>query len=363
MRYTQACGFLILFCACDSSPGGGSNQAFDRGITSVPQQTDLNFVDAGSAPDSSLTDAADAANGQDVCAAGGIFCVDEVTSAVCSDDGQRIQSTTPCAPMERCVEQFGVCRPIICEPMSSRCRDQHTAEYCVRDGSAWSPQPCGETRRCIDGQCLELDCLPQAFFMLDGSSSMVGDWPRVEASVRAVVENHPQVAFGLLTFPVSLGCSTATGWPNVPMVANASARMNDWLNTNGPAGGATPLIASMEWVADNIDIVFPSPNSRSLIVMTEGLDRCSCDPDDDRRGARGSYEDCLIDELGEVTDRLVAQAVDVYVIGYRFSESQEVLNTIAARGNTRFEQYIPAGSEESLTNAFQSIVMDLKACQ
>ena len=79
MRYTQACGFLILFCACDSSPGGGSNQAFDRGITSVPQQTDLNFVDAGSATDSSLTDAADAANGQDVCAAGGIFCVDEVT--------------------------------------------------------------------------------------------------------------------------------------------------------------------------------------------------------------------------------------------------------------------------------------------
>ena len=55
----------------------------------------------------------------------------------------------------------------------------------------------------------------------------------------------------------------------------------------------------------------------------------------------------LIEDLGEVTDRLVAQAVDVYVIGYRFSESQDVLNAIAARGNTRFERYIPAGSEES----------------
>ena len=358
MRCIQACGFLILFGACESSSNSTPHQAFDRGENPAHQQGDLNFIDAGSASDSTLVDRGDSAVGEDVCAAGGIFCVDDVTSAVCSDDGQRIASRTPCGPMERCSEQFGVCRPIICEPMSSRCDDEHTAAYCVRDGSAWRVQPCGETRRCIDGQCLELDCLPQAFFMLDGSSSMVGDWPRVEASVRAVVENNPQVAFGLLTFPVSLGCSTANGWPNVPMVANASARMNEWLNTNGPAGGATPLISSMEWVADNIDIVFPSPNSRSLIVMTEGLDRCSCDPDDDRRGARGSYEDCLIEDLGEVTDRLVAQAVDVYVIGYRFSESQDVLNAIAARGNTRFDRYITAGSEEGLTNAYESIVMD-----
>ena len=53
----------------------------------------------------------------------------------------------------------------------------------------------------------------------------------------------------------------------------------------------------------------------------------------------------MIDELGEVTDRLVAQAVDVYVIGYRFSESQEVLNTIAARGNTGLNSISPQAAK------------------
>ena len=57
------------------------------------------------------------------------------------------------------------------------------------------PQPCGETRRCIDGQCLELDCLPQDS-LCRWLEQHGGRLAKGEASVRAVVENHPQVAFG-----------------------------------------------------------------------------------------------------------------------------------------------------------------------
>jgi hypothetical protein len=197
--------------------------------------------------------------------------------------------------------------------------------------------------------------------MLDGSSSMVSEWERVQTSVSNVINNNPAVSYGMLTFPSGLGCSTGSGWPNVPMMNNAGPAMSNWFNSNGPAGGATPLISTMEWVAENAMTLFPSPNTRSLIIMTEGLDRCSCD-DNDRFG-NNDYEECLTEELSEATQALVALGIKVYVIGYKFLESREVLNVIAREGDTDFEEFIFAGNEETLTNAFESIVTNIKLCQ
>jgi len=71
--------------------------------------------------------------------------------------------------------------------------------------------------------------------------------------VRVVGDQNPKVAFGLVTFPVSLGCTTAWGCPNVPLTPNAADRVDEWFNQSGPAGGATPLIASMEWVVEHVE--------------------------------------------------------------------------------------------------------------
>ena len=139
--------------------------------------------------------------------------------------------------------------------------------------------------------------------------------------------------------------------------------MENWFASNGPAGGATPLISTMEWVANHAQTLYPSPNTRSLIIMTEGLDRCRCDEDDDDFFGDGAYEVCLTDELTEATQALVAQGIKVYIIGYKFLESNDALNVIAREGNTDFEEFIFAGNEVSLTNAFESIVTNIKLCQ
>ena len=69
---------------------------------------------------------------------------------------------------------------------------------------------------------------------------------RVQVSVNNVIANNPAVSYGMLTFPVSFGCSIETGWPNVAMTGNAGPIMERWFANNGPAGGATPLISTME---------------------------------------------------------------------------------------------------------------------
>ena len=278
---------------------------------------------------------------------------------MCDAEGRRTE--TACGPNEICVFATGMCAPKVCEPASRRCLDDQSTETCSDAGDRWVQQTCSADRKCNDGLCIRAGCLPQVLFALDGSSSMISEWDNVRTSVNAVVSNNPQVAFGLLSFPVSIGCSTERGGPHVGVQPNASPAIEQWFMDNGAAGGATPLIRTMEWIADNVTTLYPSPNSRSLIIMTEGLDRCTCrEDDDDFRNNR--YETCLRNELADATNRLVAEGVDVYVIGYKFVESSEILNVIASNGNTDFSEFIFAGSEETLTNAFDSIIFDVKRC-
>ena len=200
-----------------------------------------------------------------------------------------------------------------------------TGDVCL-DGSAWFPS--GKTFTTPSGQWLPL--IP--------------------------------AAFGQLMFPTGLGCSTANGWPHVPIQANASPAIENWFQSNEALRRCDTAHLDTRVDCRKRYRGLSESGTRYLIVMTEGLDRCSCDDDpDDFRNE--SYENCLVEKLGRVTQSLVAKkGISVYVIGYKFLESRDVLNVIASNGNTDFDEFIFAGNEDTLTNAFESVIFDVKRC-
>jgi hypothetical protein len=175
-------------------------------------------------------------------------------------------------------------------------------------------------------------------------------------------------------FPTGLGCSLGDGtpglfgtpgvtWPHVPIQTNAAPALQRWFASNDNAGGATPLISTIEWFADNVDRVWSVPENGYLLVMTEGADTCTCSNDTDPRPGGQDRTECLVENGSAATRALVARGVKVYVIGYNYSEEPEALNAIASNGGTSITEFVPAGGEAGLTNAFEAIVSDAKLCQ
>ena len=179
-----------------------------------------------------------------------------------------------------------------------------------------------------------------------------------------VIKQNPEVSYGLTMFPVSFGCSIANGWPHIPLQQNAETAIESWLNQNGAAGGATPLVSTLEWFTVNADTVWgPYPQSAYLIVMSEGMDTCSCSQyDRNDFFEEQDWADCVEDELSDAIASLLAAGVRTYVIGYKYFDSEELLNAIAANGGTSLSQFLFAGSETSLVDAFDTVNTDLKLC-
>lgn len=255
----------------------------------------------------------------------------------------------------------------VCPPNARECLDTSRFRICAADGSQWNESACGGATYCDQGLCRDQACVANVMFLIDGSSSMGSEFPNVRRSVASVITANPEVAFGLSMFPVGLGCSIGDGtpglfqppvnWPHVPLTLNAASPIDSWFAANGAAGGATPLISAMEWFAENAPAVWGDAlGGAYLVVMTEGADTCRCDQEDpDRSG-------CLVDGLSAATRALAAAGVKTYVIGYQYGEEPEALDAIAQNGGTSFTNFIYAGNEASLTDAFESIVADAKLC-
>lgn len=255
----------------------------------------------------------------------------------------------------------------VCPPNARECLDNSRFRICAADGSQWNESACTGATYCDQGLCRDQACVANVMFLIDGSSSMSSEFPNVRRSVASVINANPEVAFGLSMFPVGLGCSIGDGtpglfqppvnWPHVPLTLNAASPIDNWFAANGAAGGATPLISAMEWFADNAASVWGDAiGGAYLVVMTEGADTCSCD-----QGAPDRTS-CLVDGLSGATRALAAAGVKTYVIGYQYGEEPEALDAIAQNGGTSFTEFIFAGNEASLTNAFESIVADAKLC-
>lgn len=366
----------LAFGACSSDDGSGG-EGPDRGESDTGR-VDTGEVDSGGEADTGggTDDTGGGTDdtgggGEDVvedapesCEPGERLCLSSAVQAECADDGVTLIET-PCVEGTVCARDDVGCQPTVCEPRTRECVDDQNYRRCD-DGTYWSePIACDEDRYCDEGRCLARECLPNVMFLIDGSGSMAGEWDNVRRSIDSVVTSNPEVAYGLSMFPTGLSCTIGDGgtdlfggggvdWPHVGIDVNAGPVLADWFANNDASGGSTPLISAMNWFADNARDIWGTPiRFASLIVMTEGLDTCSCDEDS---------IGCMTSGLAAATQRLAVQGVHVYVIGYQFGEAPEALNAIAENGNTAFTEFIFAGNESSLTDAFGTIIEDVKGC-
>jgi len=314
---------------------------------------------------SSDDDERDDAARDEPCSPGERFCVSPDIAALCNAAGSG-RAEEPCVDEHYCVS--GVCTPGVCRPFVNRCAVGIERERCAENAQGWEAgAPCLDSEYCLDGACLPSACLPRVMFAVDGSSSMGREWPAVRASVNSVALANPDVAFGLSMFPVGLGCSIGDGvagpftsavdWPHVPISTDGAAEIDLWFSSNDIAGGATPLVATIEWFADNAEFIWGAGrDSAHLIILSEGADTCRCSnssPDQER---------CWTTQLSAATQRLHAAGVYVYVIGYRFADAPAALNAIAEHGGTPFTTFISAGNETTLTAAFGDVIQNVKLC-
>ncbi len=292
-------------------------------------------------------------------------CVSQTETATCGADGRSWGPPALCADGEICVVATGQCTPSFCRPWARECTGPAAFHICLEDGSAWSPEEvCEAGDRCDQGRCLAGECVPAVMFLVDRSSSMAEQWDDVQNSIRGVVAANPSMYFGVSAFPArdgffQAGCTTGDGWPHVPIQGDASTVVFDWFSSHEP-NGATPLAGSLEWMSQNVAAVWGGAIEGSyLVVLSDGEDTCSCGgyPEDSEQRL-----DCLVDEIAGYTQALAAASVRTYVIGYNYWGDPEQLNAIAANGGTSETEYIPAGSEESLTNVFERLMTDMKLC-
>jgi hypothetical protein len=307
-----------------------------------------------------------------LCEPGTRVCQTQATYGICDATGTSID-TFPCAATEFCDTSTGSCVPGLCRPRAIRCGEGPAREQCAEDGQSWVPYAaCERGEYCSEGGCLPVACLPQVVFAFDGSSSMSSQFDAIRGSIRAVASANPDVAFGLAQFPTGLGCSIGDGsrglfggtaplWPDVPITADGGAAIDAWFAANRAAGGATPLVAMLEWFGENADAVWGAEReSAHLVVLSEGADTCRCQSNDRDPRAR---ETCWVNNLGAATRTLAARGVKVYVIGYRYSDAPAALNAIAENGDTPFATFIQAGNEATLTAAFGEVITSAKICQ
>lgn len=361
---------LIAFAGCDdtaASPQGPARA--DTGVRPSPDAGDATGQDAegDGSGDAGEQDADTSPAVPAVCSPGAASCVTLDVAGQCNELGTQVLETR-CADGTWCVENGGVCTPGICRPFTNRCAGVQDRQQCSVDAQRWEPgAACDGDEYCSAGACLPAQCLPNVMFIVDGSSSMANEFAAIRASINDVTLANPGVAYGLSMFPTALGCSIGDGspgifggagvtWPHVPIALEGPLQIDAWFGANRAAGGATPLISTLEWFADNAETIWgPIRENRHLVVMTEGADTCRC--------SGGNERQCWIDRGTTATLRLRAADVRVYVIGYRFSDAPDALNAIAENGGTPFTTFIPAGDEATLTAAFGEVIASTKLCE
>ena len=347
----------------DSEEGDGSGDD-DGGTVGRRDDGGRSQPDTGATSDSGPTDAATGSDTtQFLCHPNEPFCTADGSGVgLCNEDGTDF-TTTACPEDTICFPNDTECLPGVCVPRVMECIDLRRFRTCNDDGQNWGAiDTCEEGTYCNENMCSDIGCLPSVMFAIDGSSSMSGEWETIRRSLNAVMQANPEVTYGLSMFPTALGCTIGDGgtfsnvyWPHVPIQPAAVDAIDEWFETNDAAGGATPLVSTIEWFAENATYIWGELTDNGyLVVMTEGADTCRCDDDEGMP--------CIVDELTDATNALRSTGVKTYVIGYRYGDAPEALNTIASHGGTEMDEYIAAGSEETLVNAFQLVLSDVKLC-
>ena len=139
--------FLLSFVACSS----GANTVLDGDVDVV----------AGDVADQDGADEVDPADtegeGTSGCKPGSTGCASATSVQVCNDQGEWREFA--CGDGEFCVQ--GECREALCSPNALRCADDGSVEICRPDGSGWEAfRSCDDDQVCNGGACVDRFCEP-----------------------------------------------------------------------------------------------------------------------------------------------------------------------------------------------------------
>ena len=271
-------------------------------------------------------------------------------------------AVSQCDVGDSCDEDTALCVPIACELGERRCDGEYSIQFCSPDQTEWlEPQACPGQQVCLDGACLSPECYPGVLFMVDHSQSMLPQWDQVAESISRLMASNPSVRYGMLAFPNEVVddnvCRSGNDWPYVTIGDNRGDDIATWLNDTHP-DGATPLAASLQWVAQNAGTLWNGEEIGYLVILSDGGDSCSCKqvPVEER-------DQCLNQRFEQATLGLLNQNIRTYVVGYSYDDDTGGLDAIAANGGTGRDRYTYVGDEEELDSAFESIIREIKACQ
>jgi hypothetical protein len=180
-----------------------------------------------------------------------------------------------------------------------------------------------------------------------------------------------QVDFGLALFPdyerertVDPLAACTTGGTLIEPMPNASDAISDVLDRTVPAGN-TPTASTLATIA-GAGIADPDGRQTLLLLVTDGAPNCSAEPVSACTCTTSTSscqpEHCLDNSAVDQVRSLAGSGVQTYVIGFRTSRWQEVLDAMAAAGGTGRDMHFPVENESELDAAFAEITGGVLSC-
>jgi Mg-chelatase subunit ChlD len=201
---------------------------------------------------------------------------------------------------------------------------------------------------------------PDILIVLDRSESMdMGRrWEPSKSAIKSITAQFQNlVDFGLAMFP-GVGDSCAAGSVDVPIQSNSATAIGGATDATAPQG-YTPLGATLEALASVLGDRTPQLDSAVkpafVLLVTDGEPTCELD------GLLITPTPTSVNRANAAVERLKAQNVPTYVIGYSVANAAGVMDGLAQRGGT--EHYYPVENEAQLVEQFKKITSGLATCE
>jgi Mg-chelatase subunit ChlD len=202
---------------------------------------------------------------------------------------------------------------------------------------------------------------PDILIVLDRSQSMQqgNRWDPSRNAIKSITSQFQNTAdFGLSLFPGSGGDPCASGAVDVQIQGNSATAIANAVDGTAPLG-YTPLGATLEALAPALGDRNTQLDTRVkpafVLLVTDGEPTCELD------GLLIQPTTTSINRANAGVERLKAQGIPTYVIGYDVANASGVMDGLAQRGGT--EHYYPVENEAQLVEQFKKITASLAACE
>jgi len=291
------------------------------------------------------------------CTPGEDICLSAEMTGHCNETGDGYDKQECVPGDESCSELTGKCEERVCVPSSVTCATANSHHKCLPSGTGWVDEvECQEGYVCLNGACMNEQCLGEVMFLVDSSASMFLQWDAVSSSIQAIANLSPMASFGICHFPEFLTICEVPSSPKIAMAAGQAGELAKWFDKHEPFG-QTPLVNAMKTMKTVLPPLFTGTGG-ALVLLSDGEDTCTYPemPYEERKAL-------LVEELIEATSALYEEHnIKTFVVGYQYKGSPDQLVAIAQNGGTGKSTYTEAGNEQELTNVLVGIVEDLKLC-